>query len=135
MSAISVLFYNDKAFVQAGLDGVFAVLEVNFESADNIALVKFSGRIDSMSAGVFGEALCKPLEHGQVNVVADLSDVEYMSSAGLREIVTALKKLKKASGDLRLAGVTARVTEIFEMSGLDTVLKIYHTPNAAIASY
>ncbi len=111
------------------------MLNVDFDSTDNIALVTFHGRIDSMSAGIFGQALCKPLEDGQVNVVADLSGVEYMSSAGLREIVTALKKLKRASGDLRLAGVTARVAEIFEMSGLDGVLKIYHTPTAAIASY
>jgi anti-sigma B factor antagonist len=58
-----------------------------------------------------------------------------MSSAGLRELVNALKKVKRANGDLRLAQPSRRVREVMEMAGLDTIFLIFETSAEAVESY
>jgi anti-sigma B factor antagonist len=88
-----------------------------------------------MNANQFGEALAEQIEDGNIHLVVDLSSVEYMSSAGLREIVTSLKKAKKAKGDLRLAQPSQRVREVLEMAGLDTIFRIYETQAEAVGSF
>jgi anti-sigma B factor antagonist len=67
--------------------------------------------------------------------VVDLQDVEYMSSAGLRELVSALKQVNKKEGDLRLANPSARVMEVLELAGLDSIFKIFPTLSEAIGSF
>jgi anti-sigma B factor antagonist len=111
------------------------MLVINVSGMDNSSVVEVNGRVDSMSANQLGDALSNVIDDGHVKLVLDLSGVEYMSSAGLREIVTALKKVKRASGDLRLAQPSDRVREVLEMAGLDTIIRIFPTQGDAINSY
>lgn len=112
------------------------MIEINVTDAkETVTLVEVSGRVDSMSANQFGSGLLTQIDEGKVQLVLDLSSVDYMSSAGLREIVTTLKKAKKASGDLRLAQPSQRVREVLEMAGLDTIFKIFSTQDEAINSF
>lgn len=105
------------------------------DSENNVTVVEISGRIDSMNANQFGEALLGEIESGNTQLVLDLSSVDYMSSAGLREIVSALKKVKRNQGDLRIAQPSERVLEVLEMAGLDTILQIFPTQDDARKSY
>lgn len=111
------------------------MIEINVADKEQVTLVEVSGRVDSMNANQFGDALNTQIDAGKVRLVLDLSSVEYMSSAGLREIVTTLKKAKKAQGDLRLAQPSQRVREVLEMAGLDTIFRIYSTQSEAVGSY
>jgi anti-sigma B factor antagonist len=111
------------------------MIEINVSDHNQVTLVEVSGRVDSMNANQFGSALISQIDDGNTHIVLDLSSVEYMSSAGLREIVTSLKKAKKAKGDLRLAQPSQRVREVLEMAGLDTIFHIYPTQADALGSY
>lgn len=111
------------------------MIDINVSDQNEITLVEVSGRVDSMTANQFGEALTTQLDAGNSHIVLDLSSVDYMSSAGLREIVSALKTAKKAKGDVRLANPSSRVREVLEMAGLDTIFRIFPTQDAAINSY
>lgn len=111
------------------------MLEIQVTGYDHVTLIEVSGRIDSMNANELGAALSNEADAGHVQLVVDLSRVDYMSSAGLREIVSALKKVKRASGDLRIAEPSDRVREVLEMAGLDTIFQIYATQAEAVGSY
>ena len=111
------------------------MIDINVSTVANATLIEVGGRVDSMNANQLGEALSSEIDQGHTNVVLDLAGVEYMSSAGLREIVTALKKVKRASGDLRVAQPSDRVLEIFEMAGLDTIVQIFSSQREAVGSY
>ena len=111
------------------------MIDINVTDHDQATLVQVSGRVDSMNADQFGEALNTQIDDGKIYLVLDLSSVEYMSSAGLREIVTTLKKAKKAQGDLRIAQPSQRVREVLEMAGLDTIFKIFETQDEAFGSF
>lgn len=110
------------------------MINVNVTGIDNVTLVEVEGRVDSMNANQLGEALSDEIDGGKVHIVLDLAGVEYMSSAGLREIVNALKKVKPA-GDVRIAQPTERVREVLDMAGLSTILQIFNTQNDALESY
>lgn len=111
------------------------MIDIHTSDHNRVWLIEVSGRVDSMNANQLGDALSGAIETGSIQLVLDLQRVDYMSSAGLREIVTALKKLKRASGDLRLAQPSDRVREVLEMAGLDTIFRIFSTQSEAIQSY
>ena len=111
------------------------MLEINISEQGHVTLVEANGRIDSMNANELGEALSTQIDGGGLHLVLDLSSVDYMSSAGLREIVSALKKVKRASGDLRIAQPSDRVREVLEMAGLDTIFQIFTSLGDAVRSY
>ena len=111
------------------------MVDVIVSELENVALVEITGRIDSMTASRFGQGLIEPIENGYVHIVLDLAGVDYMSSAGLREIVNALKKVRREKGDLRIAQPSDRVFEVLEMAGLDTILQIFDTQVEALDSY
>jgi anti-sigma B factor antagonist len=111
------------------------MVDVTVTELENVALVVVTGRIDSMTAGRFGVGLSGAIEKGFSHIVLDLAGVDYMSSAGLREIVNALKKVRREKGDLRIAQPSSRVFEVLEMAGLDTVVQIFETQAEALGSY
>lgn len=109
-------------------------MNINVSERDRVTLVEANGRIDSMNAHELGEALMREIDSGHVHIVLDLANVDYMSSAGLREIVFALKKVR-GSGDLRLSQPSPRVLEVLEMAGLDTIFQIFPSQVEAVGSY
>jgi anti-anti-sigma factor len=110
-------------------------MEILTTEQGDVAIIDVNGRVDSANAQQFGEALSNPISSGFRNLVLDLSSVDYMSSAGLRELVAAYKKTNKLAGDLRLVQPTERVQEILAIAGLDTVFRIFDTRVDAIGSF
>ncbi|MFN8451948.1 MAG: STAS domain-containing protein [Anaerolineae bacterium] len=111
------------------------MLDFRVTDQDHVTLLEVSGRIDSMNAEELGRALSDEMARGSKQIVLDLAKVSYMSSAGLRELVAAYRKLQEMSGDLRLAQPSSRVLDVLEMSGLDTIFQIFQTRMEAVGSY
>jgi anti-sigma B factor antagonist len=110
-------------------------MQIQTSELKRVTLFEISGRIDSTNAVELGDALTIAIDAGRSQIVLDLSNVEYMSSAGLRELVTALKKVKKGTGDLRLASPSDRVREVLELAGLDSIFEIYASQVEAVGSF
>jgi anti-sigma B factor antagonist len=110
-------------------------MEIQTQELKRVTLFVINGRIDSTNATELGDALNTAIDAGRTQIVVDLSNVEYMSSAGLRELVTALKKVKKGTGDLRLASPSERVQDVLDLAGLDTIFEIYDNQVEAVGSF
>lgn len=111
------------------------MVNISVSRQDSVTVIEADGRIDGMNAPQLGSALNEQIDGDQGRLVLDLSLVEYMSSAGLRELVNALKKVKRVGGDMRLAAPSPRVREVLEMAGLDTIFLIFDTQSEAVSSY
>ena len=72
---------------------------------------------------------------GRIKLVLDLEKIEYIDSAGLGEIVRAMKRAREAGGDLRLSGVHGQVGKIIEITGLHKAISVYPTRDEAMASW
>ena len=84
-----------------------------------------SGRLDMTSAGELEEELLGLIERGERRIALDFSGLDYLSSAGLRSILVAAKRLRDDGGSLVVVGLTGPVREVFEMAGLAGVLPVY----------
>ena len=84
------------------------------------AVLKLEGWLDTQTAPELGEAI-NALPEAVTALTIDFSELEYISSAGLRQIVAAYKRMK---GNLRLRNVPAGIMDVIKMAGLDKRLKI-----------
>ena len=100
---------------------------------DNAVFIETTGRMDASMAPNF-EAQCRKwIEKGATFIVADMENLEYLSSAGLRSILVISKLLKQAGGKLLFCGVKGSVKEIFEISGFASIFDFYDKPEQALA--
>ena len=103
-------------------------------SVGEITILKPSGRIDSQSSPEFETALKVKLDASK-NVILDLGDVPYISSAGLRVVLVAAKQVARSQGKFALAALKPEIMSVFKVSGLTSVLKIFDTADGALASF
>ena len=80
------------------------------------------GRLDTTTAPEL-EAVIGDVE-GLEELTLDLSKLDYISSAGLRVLLSAQKKMNKQNGTMKVTGVNETVSEIFEVTGFSDILTI-----------
>jgi anti-sigma B factor antagonist len=102
---------------------------------NDVWTVSPQGRLDLPAARAIEDSLNELLDAGRGRVVVDLAEVGYVASAGLKALLTALRRARLQDGDVRLASLTTRVREVFEMAGFDQVFSIYGNVDEAIASF
>ena len=83
------------------------------------------GRLDALTVPQFEEVLREHLSQGALNLVVDFGDVTYISSSGLRALLTARRLARSQGGDVKLCRLSPRVYEIFDMVGFTQVFGIY----------
>jgi len=112
-----------------------SLLNIGIEQHKRVDVIAVSGRIDSSSVREFDAALKGVLDSSRHNIVLDLAQVDYMSSAGLRAMVAALRECKKKGGDVRLGPMSNRVSEVLSLAGLDSLFQAYKDTTAAVGSF
>lgn len=110
-------------------------LTISTDSMKRVQLVTVSGRVDSSTAQEFDSAIQSLFDKGHHNLVLNLSEVSYMSSAGLRTLVSAMKESKRQGGKIALASLSDRVKEVLELAGLNNLFDIYEENTAAVGSF
>ncbi len=102
---------------------------------NGITVFVLEGRIDTEGAVDMDLALQAAVSEGRHKMVLDMSQVRYISSAGLRTLADVLTKNKDVGGDLKLAALNRKVVRVFRIIGFDKFFSIYDTPEAAIADF
>ncbi|HWR03688.1 MAG TPA: STAS domain-containing protein [Humidesulfovibrio sp.] len=92
-----------------------------------------AGRMDTITAPQFEAQCLACLEAGDKRLVVDLGGLEYISSAGLRSILSAAKKLKAAGGDIAFCALSGIVAEVFAVSGFNKLMPVFATRQEALA--
>jgi anti-anti-sigma factor len=110
------------------------VTDLNHDVINGGLVLKPSRRIDSSSAKAFEDGANALLDKGPSKVVIDASDLDYISSAGLRVILTTAKKAKAAGGGLTIACARGNVKEVLNVSGFDSIFGLHDTVEAALAA-
>jgi anti-sigma B factor antagonist len=97
-------------------------------------IVSIEGSVDALTAEQAADFLRAQVDAGQTQFVLDLSQVDFLSSSGLRVILEYLKKSRERGGDLRLTGAQPGVGRTLEISGLVRILQSYPSVDEAVAS-
>ena len=112
-----------------------STLSLETDNTQAISIMKVKGRIDSESAPELDKALSKLFTDGRNKVVLNLQGVDYMSSAGLRSLVKALKESQGSGGNLRLASVPKEIEGLLLTVGMMQMFKLFSTSEEAAAGF
>jgi anti-anti-sigma factor len=97
------------------------MLNINSEKNGRELIFKLEGRLDTSTAPDFGARVNEEVVDID-KLVIDLKDLEYVSSAGLRVILSALKMMK--GGEMVVCNVNSDIMEVFDMTGFSDLLTI-----------
>jgi anti-anti-sigma factor len=94
-------------------------------------VLKLIGRMDADTCKQFDAAWDRQLEEGVKFLVVDLSELDYINSAGIGSFLRNGKLAAEKGGGLRISGIKGMVKEIFTMTQLITVFPLFDSPEAA----
>ena len=97
-------------------------MTIEIKKSAEATIIEVAGRLDTMTASSLDKAINEDI--GEVkNLVLDLKNLEYISSAGLRVLLGAQKKMQKI-GSMKVTNVCGVVMEVLEMTGFADILVI-----------
>lgn len=111
-------------------------MEISSQEFKHCDLFIVKGRVDSSTAPEFTKALEKANEAGHYKIALDMSELEYMSSAGFRALLATQRKCKLYNrGELVLVGVPVRIREALELAGFTELFKTFNDSVEAVGSF
>ncbi len=109
-------------------------MQITSVEENNVVVVSVVGRMDATTNIEF-ETECKTLiQAGKTKLLINLEGLEYISSAGLRGVLTIVKLIKQQNGTICFCALQSMVNEVFKVSGFTSMLSIFPTQNEALLS-
>jgi anti-anti-sigma factor len=108
-------------------------VEISTASHGHAIVIAVSGRLDSATARPFEARICDLIAEGHRRIIVDLAGLGYISSAGLRVLLVAAKRLKPDGGRLLLAAPGELVGQVLGISGFSGMLETCATTEEALA--
>jgi anti-anti-sigma factor len=96
------------------------------------AVVAVSGKLDMVTQEEFRNAVKEAIDGGAKRAVIDLGELTYVSSAGIGALAAIASDLKGRGGDLRVANLQGNVQRIFEICGIDKVVRVHRSVEEAL---
>lgn len=103
------------------------------EKIGDVLLVKPAGQIHSANAAEIEAQLNAQVQSGEHKMLIDMTDLAFISSAGLRVLLVMAKRLKQEGGKLVLCALNPQVLEVMEISGFLSILTTVGTRDEALA--
>jgi anti-sigma B factor antagonist len=110
-------------------------MEIRESKSGDVVILSVSGSIDTITAPTLTVQIKYNIDKGHNKLVADLKDVDYTSSAGLRVLLAAVKETRALNGDLRLAEIQPNVHKVLTLSGFVNIMKTFNDVESAVRSF
>lgn len=107
-------------------------LQISLEEIEDRLILRIDGRLDATSSPILERKLGSLIEEKYRYLLLDFTQVEYLSSAGMRILLSASKKLKEKKGYLLVFSANDDVAEIIRMAGFEKVLHLCSTEKDAL---
>lgn len=110
-------------------------MNLQMDIKNGIGVLRIAGELDAHTAPELTRFFKDQAQEKAVNFVADLQELTYSSSAGIRIFLGLARELRQNNGDLRIGGVQSQVDKIFKLSKFDKIVRIFPTVDEALNSY
>lgn len=104
------------------------------QSGEHVIL-GLNGFLDAHTAPQFEKAIQQEIEAGNVRLIADCTQLTYISSAGLGVFMSFIEDIRGAGGDLKICCLVPKVAQVFEILGFDSIFDMTPTLDAAAQSF
>lgn len=111
-------------------------MEIIHTSLKHCDMLKVKGRIDSATAPDLQKSIEGINKSGHFKIVIDLSEVDFISSAGLRVLIGAQKECRRYNrGEVYLAAVSPKIHAALDLAGFTLLFKIFKDPTSAVGNF
>ena len=110
-------------------------MKTEVQQENNTTIVNVTGSVDALTAAELSKVLSSQITEGHANLAVDLTSVEFMSSAGLRTLLGAVKEARSNGGDLRIISTNPGVDKVLKMSGFNNIAKVFSSQAEAVSSF
>lgn len=111
--------------------GIF--MKVNWKKKGTVLLIELVGRMDTTIPKEFEAQLFNKIASGETHLVFDFSQVDHVTTHGLRMLLQAFKEVTSVNGRMVFHSLNERVRHVFEIGGLTMAFSIYDTREDAVA--
>ena len=109
-------------------------MEITQTEMNGIVVVALQGRLDTNTSVTLEEELLNLAGEKSRRIVVDLSELDFISSSGLRVLLTAGKKSKGVNGRIVLCALTDHVKQVFDVAGFTMLFSLYPSQEEAVKS-
>lgn len=99
-------------------------MQINYQQTDGQLVATLQGRLDTVESERFMSNMQPFLEAASGSICLDCTQLEYISSSGLRALLTLRKHVQTMGGELILKGLNAEVSKVFSITGFSTLFTI-----------
>jgi anti-sigma B factor antagonist len=110
-------------------------LEVSSKEKNGVAVVRLKGYLDAHTAPDFEKVLRDLIDRDRIRLVVNLSDLNYIASAGVGVFMGFIEELRGRGGDIKLAEPTEKVYRVFDLLGFHLLYDICKGEDEAIQKY
>jgi len=107
-------------------------MDIGESKEGSVLVLRPEGRLDAQAAPALQSRIIERLETGDHFLLLDLERLEYISSAGLRVILVAAKRLKETGGRIVVCSLAEGVKDVFRISGFDSIVTTTDTRSAGL---
>jgi anti-anti-sigma factor len=100
-------------------------MDIESERVGDVAVVTAHGRLDGIYSSAFANRVGELITGPNPKILIDFSDVDFVTSAGLRSVLLLMRKAKASGGAFALCGVNEQVREVLDISGFAEVFSIH----------
>ena len=109
--------------------------EVKRKDVKNVSVLYPKGYLDAHTAPDFEKALQQLVDEDRICIVVNLSDLVYISSAGLGVFMGFIENIRKKKGDIKLAELSEKVFRVFDLLGFPVLYEIFQSETEAVEKY
>ena len=110
-------------------------MEITTQEFKHCDLIKIKGRVDSSTAPDFAKVLEKANNNGHYKLAVDMSELEYMSSAGFRALLGAQRNCKRYNrGELVLVSIPDNIRAALDLAGFIPLFRIFSDVISAVGN-
>ena len=107
----------------------------NIRHAGDVSIIDISGHLTSVARGALRNAVTELLRQGRKNILLNLSELDYLDSSGIGDLVANYLTVIKAGGEMKVVGLTPRIEEILKITQLYQVFPDFQDEQSAMNSF
>ena len=110
-------------------------MELDLRERDGVNILVLSGQLTLSAEGQLQEAVDTLLESGRNRILLDFTDVSFMDSVGIGELVASHRKVESAGGVLKILKPSKRIQDSLSLTRLLPIFQVFDSEDTAVASF
>ena len=110
-------------------------MKIEEEKKGEVRVFNISGKFDAKSSPPLEKALSDAVGNGDKCIAINFKEIDYISSAGLKVLLSITRKLNEEGGKMKLSNFTSQVKEVFDLTGFTQIFEIFPDIEECLGSF